>query len=166
MLRLVSVLEPSDNTLRAIFVVASEIATRDRKTLASVLQNREIEQILQDDLLNRKEKQRRIRSVLENQRYPLRAKLEQAVSDRVAKLRREVNLRVQPPLDLEGDCLTVTVSARSVEEILERAESLRSLAEHRATRELFSLLSGEFIPESDLVETRDSGGGKGEKTGV
>lgn len=151
--RLVAELCPSDNTLRTVLGLATEIAKRDKRSLASVLLDGEIEAIRCSQTVSRKEKQRQIRRVLERMRYPIRAQLESEVEGRVEVIRKECGVRLELPRDLEGDVVKMTLSVRSADELLECAERLKKVAQHRNTGEIFSLLRGEIFPGSPVLKT-------------
>jgi hypothetical protein len=151
--RLIAELRPSENTWRALLGLATEIAKRDKRSLASVLLDGEVEAIRCSQTVSRKEKQRQIRRVFERMRYPIRAQLESEVERRVEVIRKECGVRLELPRDLEGDAVKLTFAVRSADELMECVERLKQVAQHQNTGEIFSLLRGEIFPESPVVKT-------------
>lgn len=134
-------LGPSANTLQEILRIAAELAVRDSQALASVLSSASAPVISREGV-GRKQKQKLIREALQDLRYPELKRLKENLELHQQKIRKDCGLKLQLPDDLEGDSLSVEVSARSSEELLKLSERFRELAEHPSTKAVFEILGG------------------------
>lgn len=142
--QLIHHLAPSANALRGILDLAKEIAARDRSALHEVLQGDPIRKVCQDQHLDRKEKQKRVRRLLEEQRFPVLNKIQQELESAQRSIRQELGLDLDLPKDLEGDAIELRLSAKCPKDLTRLAEKLTQLAEHDSTKRIFALLKGDF----------------------
>jgi hypothetical protein len=140
---LVEAINPSANALRGLLQLADEICLRDGVKMQQVLTVASIKAVLENDKLSRKEKQKEIRFELETVRYPVLSALRRELTQAQAELVRDTGIRLEAPVNLEGEMLFVSLSARSADEFGRLAEKLQSLALHPATKRIFELLRGE-----------------------
>lgn len=142
-IKIISHLGPSANTLRALLRLAEEIAQRDSQSLAEVIGDSSISAILSNDKIGRKDRQFKIISALEMKRYPERGRLQARVDANVKRLVRDFGVQVKVPDELEGDTLLISLKARSGEELNEKIASLADIGNHPACREIYAILLGE-----------------------
>ena len=142
--RLVSALQPSENTLRGILQLSTEVSARDKVVLSSLLNSTELVTIMTRSKVNRKDRQRAVREWLEGERYPLK----QRISGELASLRRELvresGFKIELPPQMEGDSLTVQMKISTTEECRSASEKLLALAESPSCQRVFDILQGEF----------------------
>ncbi len=135
-------LSPSANTLQELLRLSVEIAARDGVSLHSVLSSEELLAILEREGVNRKEKQKLLRALLEETRFPEMKKIRDSLSAHQAQLRKECGLRLSLPEDLEGDSVSLEISARSPKDLEQLAARIKQLAKHPSTKAVFDILGG------------------------
>ncbi len=133
---------PSANTLRDILRLASEVAARDKISLAEVFTQESVSLLLGREGLSRKDKQRLIKKEMERLRYPERRRLEDRAQELCRELVKDTGLRMELPKDLEGGTIAVRVSERSPEGFAEIADKFNQLSQHPSCVSLFNLLNG------------------------
>lgn len=135
-------LRPTANFLQDILSLMDEIAARDRISLAQLAG--ELDALEPEQELGQKDRQRRLRRELERLRYPETARIE----DELERCRREIladcGVRVQYPLDLEGDQLTCDLTFSSADGLREIGESLQAAARHPALHRIYDILKGRW----------------------
>lgn len=143
LLRVISLIKPSANSLRGIFRLLEEIAHRDAKSMSQILSEPSISELLSAENLNGKALQAKLIEMLEGIRYPERAIMNAKLKGKLKELVREFGVAVAVPDELEGDSIVLTIKARSCEEISQKAEKLLKMGEHPACKEVYSILLGE-----------------------
>ncbi len=138
-------LSPSANTLQEILRLAGEIAARDQQELSRILSSSALASVIEQEDLNRKQKQKLLRQSLEDLRYPELKKLRDELEYHQKTIRKECGLRLSLPEDLEGDSLTLEVSARSPEDFKALSLRFEELAEHPSTKAVFAILGGRSL---------------------
>lgn len=139
---LLASLQPSGNALRSLLQLLEEISRRDRLSLASLLEQEQLQAVLLREELNRKDRLRLYREVLEQLRYPELSRIRQELAGAVSELQRDCKLFPQLPKDLEGDTLEVTFSFRTPEELELIGQRCSAAAKHPALERVFRLLCG------------------------
>ena len=134
-------LQPSANTLRGFLSLAEQIAARDKSTVAAVFA--EFDDVVCAEKVQSKEKQRRVRLLLEAKRYPARAALQNELVQLQKEMVRESGLRIEYPRDLEGDTLSISFRVSSVDDLTATSARVEKLATLPATKRMFALLRGE-----------------------
>lgn len=142
--QLCSTLQPSANALKGLLQLVDEISKRDSTNPRTIFTAADLQQVLGQEQIPRKEKGKKYRQVLELRRYPEVAKIRKTLDDNCKQLAADCNLRLQLPKDLEGDSLSVSFSVRSPEDLLRYAKRLEAAAAHTATEKIFSVLRGEY----------------------
>ncbi len=141
--KIISSLNPSANTLKELLRLAEEIAARESSTLAEVLNAEEIEELLEHPS-SKKDRQRLIRVELERWRFPQLGRLRDQLQDCQQQILSELGLRVELPQDLEGDTLSLTISAKNGRDFAVQGAKMTELSAHPALAKIFSLLKGDF----------------------
>lgn len=139
---LVETLLPSANTLRETLRLSREIALRDECAIADVLTRQELREVLEQEGASRKQKQHLLLVELKRLRYPEISRISLELEKGLRELIKETGLRLELPKDLEGDTLSLTISAKSPEDFLELSKKLEILGGHLETKRIFSLLRG------------------------
>lgn len=146
--RLIVALAPSANALRDLLVLAAEIAVREKKTLAAVLSEDSIDLLLskyekQHLASNKKQLLAEIKQSLFSRRYPEVAQIQGRLSTLQREIATTFKIKVELPPELEGDRVTVSLSARSEADFAAYGESLTKLAASPQLREIFAVLKGQ-----------------------
>ena len=140
---LISQLSPSANTLREYLRLGEEIAIREERSLDAVLGSLEISQLLEYPS-SKKERQKLIRQALEQQRFPKVHKLRSELESCQKEILADLGLRIELPRDLEGDTLSVTISAKNARDFEAQGVKMTELSAHPALARIYSLLKGDF----------------------
>jgi len=143
----VAALSPSANTLREVIALVDGIAAREGVSFTDILSNPELAEIYAEQDWSRKEKQRRVRLVLEHRRYPVLTKIQNELQSCVSQIRSELGIVIELPKDLEGDTLSLSISANSPEKFAVLGEKLKQASSHAALKRIFQLLHGELGAE-------------------
>lgn len=141
--RLIESLRPSANSLREMLRLAQEISRREGAALAEVLNCSDVAAALEAGGSS-KERQKRLRQVLERRRYPQLHKLQLELEKCREQILAELGLRLELPPDLEGDTLSVTISGRNARDFEVQGAKITELSAHPALLRIISLLQGEF----------------------
>jgi len=134
----VTTLHPSPRHLTDIFDWLDDIAARDGVRPAAVLADRALQGVLRaggsapDRLKRWKETLRRLR-------YPRLVARERAVAELVRSM-HVAGVDVEPPVDLEGGAVTLTIRASSVAELTDALERLRARVADGSVARLFALV--------------------------
>lgn len=152
LVRYVTGLWPTVGSMREILRLAHEIRLRDASSLASVLGESHLLEIVDSSKLSRRDKQLRIRTILEARRFPEISRIKAALSTLQEELVRGSGIRFDFPGDLEGGALKVSISVRSVEEAQSVSRRLSEASAHPALGTMFDLLHGRILPQNSSAE--------------
>jgi hypothetical protein len=128
-----------ENQLRDLWQWAEEIAARDGSSLQAVLEAPEIRAAL-ERRLSRNDRLRLLRHALRRRRFPELAAVEDELHALVHAAGLPAHVRLELPVDLEGDAVQVRLVARTAEELVQGAAALLRWADSDACRRLFALL--------------------------
>ena len=141
--KLLERIKPNANSLRRILRLSSEICSRDSINVERLFSTKEFIEI-QDGDAQGKEKAAHFRKKLEHLRYPEKAKLEARLLELQKSLISKYGLKIELPLELEGERLGVKISAKDATQLGEIAEKLRDLSVDTELLEIYSILSGDY----------------------
>jgi hypothetical protein len=139
----ISELLPSSNAFRGILTLVNEISHRERVDRYSILNDHNIKSLLFQEEVPRKEKIKKVREYLERKRYPERSRLEDSIHGLMKKIRKDYNLKITLPDELEGDSIGVAISGRSPDDFRAFGEKILRLSDSSELSALFSILKGE-----------------------
>jgi hypothetical protein len=139
LLTLARELQLNDNHLRDFLDWLEEIALRDRCTVSAVLAGPEIQRHLCAKTA-RTEKLKAVKESLRRVRYPRLSRLEEDLRAAIKALDLGGRVRVSFPPTLEGDEVTVTITARNAKELDDCLTRLRRRLEEGGFQQLFDLL--------------------------
>ncbi len=135
---------PSENLLREFMRLAEETARRDKLSVESIFADEQITKLIADETKStRKARQKKLRQILEEKRYPEMTQIRNELSELTSEMIRTHGIRVSLPEDLEGDTITLSVQAKSEKGLQQLGEQLIALSQSDQTKRLFSLLKGE-----------------------
>lgn len=136
---LVAELRPSAHHLSDILDWLDDIAARDDALPGAILDDAELRAIATAGG-SAPERLKRWKERLRRLRYPRLAQRERAVAEHVRAMACGPSLTIAPPAGLEGGVVTVTIRARSVDELAHAVETLRHRVAHGDVARLFALL--------------------------
>lgn len=139
LLTLARELQLNDNHLRDFLDWLEEIVLRDRCTVGAVLAGPEIQRQLRAKTA-RSEKLKAVKESLRKVRYPRLSRLEEDLRTAIKALDLGGRVRVSFPPALEGDEVTVTITARNAKELGDGLTRLRQRLEEGGFQKLFDLL--------------------------
>ncbi len=131
-------LQLGENHLRDFVDWYEEIVLRDGGTVADLLSKPEFRQPLNANL-GRNEKLKAVKEALRRVRYPRLSRLEDDLRAAVKALDLGSRVQVSFPPSLEGDEMTVSITARNAKELQDSVERLRERLDDGALQRLFVL---------------------------
>ncbi|MCS6924693.1 MAG: hypothetical protein NZ578_02205 [Candidatus Binatia bacterium] len=132
-------LQLNENHLRDFLDWLEEIAVRDRCRVADLLTAPAIQQPLTAHTA-RSEKLKGVKEALRKIRYPRLSRLEADLRAAVKALDLGRQVRISFPPALEGDAITVTLTARNVRELADCLTRLHQRIEDGRMQKVFDLL--------------------------
>ena len=142
-------LSPSENASRAMLGLVRQISKRDGISEQELFSSSEIVEICSREKLGRKDKLKLLRNLLENQRYPLKAKLEAELSQCSKEILKDLGIKLELPVEFEGDSVSFQIKAKTLEQIDQASERVSELSKHPAMSRIFAVLAGEFSEEEE-----------------
>lgn len=139
LLHLARDLRLGENQLRGLWDWAQDVAVRDGRSIAQVLDS-SIGAVGQGHL-NRNDKLKHLKAALRRQRFPELAALEDQLAELVRQLALPPTVRVTLPEFLEGDELRVEIVTRSPAALHDAAARLLAASQTPLCTKLFDLLS-------------------------
>ncbi len=140
---LASELGPSANSINSILQIVREISLRDGTSSSEVIKAVNIQALI-DTKRARKEKFSLIRQAFEQIRFPEKTRIEKEIYSLVSDIKREFNVKLELPQDLEGDILSISVNFKDPESLLENSKRLESLSSSPKLTQLFKVLKGDI----------------------
>jgi hypothetical protein len=128
-----------ENQLRDLWEWLSDIAARERLTLAAVLALDAVAAARRQPV-GRNDRLRLVKSALRRLRYPQLSALEDRMTDLLRGLDLPRNVQLTLPDFLEGDAVHIEIVATDPDSLRAAAECLARAADSPACRELFALL--------------------------
>lgn len=135
-------LNPNPNILREILSLVFEISQRDSISFEDLLLNSELQALL-DSKESGKSKSAKFRTKLEKLRYPEKAKIESDLLDLQKNITQKYGLKVELPMELEGESLEVKFSFKNVKQLENIATKLSEMSKDSFLEEIFFILSGQ-----------------------
>jgi hypothetical protein len=132
-------LQLGENYLKDFLEWCEEIVLRDGGTAAALLAQPDIRQPL-GTKLGRNDKLKAVKDALRRVRYPRLSRLEDDLRAAIKALDLGGRVQVSFPSSLEGDEMTVSITARSEQELRDSVERLRKRLDDGAAQRLFTLL--------------------------
>ncbi|MBP9839340.1 MAG: hypothetical protein KBC84_11610 [Proteobacteria bacterium] len=142
---LISVINPSANSLRELFSLLKQISTRDKISLSQILSTSPLSNYLENNSkLSPKDKLKKIKQELQDLRYPESAKLKNDLHELSKTLLKSHGIKLHLPEQLEGDCLTLELSFSSENQLKEQTQKLSALSGDENLTKLFAMLKGKI----------------------
>lgn len=132
-----------ENQLRDFFDQLEDIAARRACSLALVLQEPVVGEVLEQSR-GRNQAIRALRSVLRRLRYPQMDQVEGRLRQLVKALRLPAGVQLELPQNLEGEHLSVTLRARSPVQLRAQAQAVLTAVEAAEIDEIFRTLEGNW----------------------
>lgn len=132
-------LQCGENHLKDLLNWLEEIAARDDRTIADILERRELRRA-RTTAGSRHDKLKAVKTVLRTIRYPRLTRLEENVRQAVKVLNLGRTGQVSFPPDFEGDEVTVTLTARNVHELRDVLSQLQQRLDDGRFQRVFDAL--------------------------
>ncbi len=132
------VLQLGENHLRDFLDWLEEITTRDGGTIQELLARAEIAQPLRSTL-SRNDKLKAVKEAVRRIRYPRLSRLEEELRASVKALDLGNRIQLSFPPTLEGEEITVEITARDPRELLDHLDRLQQRVADGSLRRLFAL---------------------------
>lgn len=115
-----------------------EIALRDEKSSAALLDDPALEEIVRDSGRNHREKTRDLRDLLYRRRFPRLTARTELFREQAGRLRLPGAVRLVPPPSFEGDRWQMEISFSSALELMSLLEEVRSRTEPESLSEVLA----------------------------
>lgn len=132
-----------ENQFRDVLDDLLAIGARLGCNVADVLQQGSVQAVLQRPL-GRNEAIKALKQALRRLRYPQLSAAEQRLAELARSLRLPSGVRIEPPENLEGEHLAVTVRARSAAELRAQVRALEVAVQQDAVDEMYAVLEGDW----------------------
>lgn len=126
------------NRQRELMVFLQEIGAREGKSIAEILADTPVVEILNDDQSDRVQKACRLREYLRRQRYSEITRVEAEFADRVACLNLDSGISLMPPANFEGMDYRLTLSFNRIEQLQAQLNQLCQVVDHSALKEILN----------------------------
>ncbi len=137
LLFLLDQLNPGRNKRRQIVTWLHETALREGRSVADVIKDHEIQDVISNDTLSRPAKEKKVRAIIHAKRYPELSRARKKQAECLARLRLPPNCHLQPPQSFEGLDFIFNISFNTLDELQASLGHLNRLA---ASREIIDLL--------------------------
>ncbi|MGD9305524.1 MAG: ParB N-terminal domain-containing protein [Desulfobacterales bacterium] len=107
------------NRQREFMMLLDEIAHRENSTIANLLNEGVIQQVLDDHNLDRAQKRRQIQAYLRQRRFPAISRMKNEFNKQIKKLQLGNQISLTPPKDFEGSNYTLKLTFSSLSEFEE-----------------------------------------------
>jgi ParB/RepB/Spo0J family partition protein len=122
---------------KEILGMALDIAGRDEKTIADVLHADAVCAIIDDDLIDRNQKIKKIRRHLKKTRYPHLTAFEVQYHETVNALKLGPHMRIDPPAHFEGTFFTLSLRFASRHDLESAHRTIGTLLQNSAIDSIF-----------------------------
>jgi ParB family chromosome partitioning protein len=124
------------NKQREIMTLVKEIARRDDISEQKVLEDRELQDIVLEQDLDRGHKARQLRIYLRQRRFPQIVKVETRFEYQRKQLNLGDDIKIIPPKDFEGTTYTVNLSFSSVTQLKALHTKLNQMIQHPGLKKM------------------------------
>jgi len=129
-------LKLSLNKQREIMTLVKEIARRDNISEQKVLEDRQLQDIVLDQDLDRSQKTRQLRACLRQRRFPQIVKAENRFEYQRKQLNLGNDIKMIPPKDFEGTTYTVNMSFSSIAQLKALHTKLNRMIKHAGLKKI------------------------------
>jgi ParB family chromosome partitioning protein len=130
LLRLFEQLKVGLNRQRELLLLLEEIAHREDISIRKVIEEKPLNEILENTELDRSFKRQKIRVYLRQRRFPTISEAEAAYDTLVKQLKLGKDINLMPPEDFEGTTFTMTFRFDNREALNKHKESLEKIIHH------------------------------------
>ena len=124
------------NKQREIMTLVKEIARRDNISEQQVLEDRQLQDIVLDQDLDRSQKARQLRAYLRQRRFPRIVKAENGFEYQRKQLNLGNDLKLIPPKDFEGTTYTVNMSFSSIAQLKSLHAKIDRMIKHPSLKKI------------------------------
>jgi hypothetical protein len=126
------------STQRELMVFIAEIALRENIHIESLLEEKALSSILDDDELDCTQKRRKIREYLKQRRFPAIITAKKEFERHVKNIKLGNRIRLTPPRDFEGSNYTLSLSFADLSELKQLQGRLDRIIESTGLQKFFS----------------------------
>jgi hypothetical protein len=131
------------NQFRDLLDLLEDIAARQGSSLKEVIESPSIAPVM-SRALGRNEAIKTIKSVLRRLRYPQLSEIEKRLADLVQSIHLPPGARIEFPANLEGEHVSVRLTASGPAELRAQANALVAALERPEVEQIFDLLEGDW----------------------
>jgi ParB family chromosome partitioning protein len=124
------------NRQRELLLLVNEIAQRENRLIQQLITEKSLQQILLDPQLDRAIKRQKIRSYLQQRRYPSISKAATHYAKRVKRLKLGNNIHLIPPKNFEDAAFTMILRFNNCEELSNLKTKIEEIILHPALTEI------------------------------
>lgn len=124
------------NRQRELLLLVNEIALRENCPIQKLIAEKPLQQILLDTQLDRAVKRKKIRSYLQQRRYPSISEAATHYAKRVKRLKLGNNINLIPPRNFEHTAFTLTLRFNDLEDLSNLKKKIEDIMMHPALAEI------------------------------
>ncbi len=113
-----------------------DIACRDSLSISEILDDRAVQDVLQQDRMTGSQKGEQVRQVLRKKRFPRLTRREESFGTLKKRMHLPPNLVLSPPAFFEGAMYRMQISFETVEDVQAAADQVKKLAENPDLKKL------------------------------
>ena len=138
-LNLLEVLQPSRNKRRELLGWLEEVARLEDRSVADLIKDQELGDILDSTRLNKPQKEQNVRRWLRQRRYPVLTSMEQKQNALLRALPLSSQFTLTPPRNFEGLDFSLHMTFHDLDELRGQADTLEHLLKDPSLAELMEL---------------------------
>ncbi len=138
----VTTLGCSSSIQKEIVIFCREIAAREKIPVEEIFEDTEVEKILWNQELNRREKTALVRDYLRKRRYPMLVKCEREFQEQLKNLSFPAGATIKAPQYFEGNRWTLEVVFRNEKELREKISAIENVVKKENIAGLINLSRG------------------------
>jgi ParB family chromosome partitioning protein len=124
------------NKQRELLILLKEIAGRENRSVQQLIAEQPLQEILTNARLDRAVKRQKIRSFLQQRRYPSISKAAADYAERIKLLDLGCNINLIPPINFEDTDFTMTLRFNNRENLRDLKKKIEELIAHPALAEI------------------------------
>jgi hypothetical protein len=132
-------LQPGRNKRRELLGWLEEVARLEDRSVAEVIKQDDLRDILTSDRLNKPQKEQKVRRWLRHRRFPQLTSLEQKQAALLRALPLTDQIALTPPRNFEGLEFSLQINFHDLDELREQAQTLQNLLNDQRLAELVDL---------------------------
>ena len=124
------------NKQRELLLLLKEIASREDRSVRQLIAEKPLQKILADDQLDRATKRQKIRSFLQQRRYPSISRAADHYAKKIKQLKLGNNINLIPPRNFEDTAFTMILRFNNRENLSDLKKKIEEIIAHPAFAEI------------------------------